>query len=172
VLYLDKPLRAHTLFQAVCRTNRRWTNPVTHQEKLHGLVVDYVGMGTELAKAVAVRDTGDGKALPADTGELVDLLAEWVERCMARFAGIDRHTSGFEQLYAAQERLLTRPQGTPSPPNSSEPRACSSSSGPKLPFVGSKVTTSGWPASTARSHRPMRPTSCCGSGSQDGCPGP
>ena len=26
-MYLDKPLRAHTLFQAVCRTNRRWTNP-------------------------------------------------------------------------------------------------------------------------------------------------
>ena len=27
VLYLDRPLRAHTLFQAVTRTNRRWTNP-------------------------------------------------------------------------------------------------------------------------------------------------
>ncbi|MGI8793895.1 MAG: type I restriction enzyme subunit R domain-containing protein, partial [Acidimicrobiales bacterium] len=27
VMDLDKPLRAHTLFQAVCRTNRRWSNP-------------------------------------------------------------------------------------------------------------------------------------------------
>jgi type I restriction enzyme R subunit len=45
VLYLDKPLRAHTLFQAVCRTNRRWTNPITGQQKLHGLIVDYVGLG-------------------------------------------------------------------------------------------------------------------------------
>ena len=51
-MYLDKPLRAHTLFQAVIRTNRRWTNPVTGLEKLHGLIVDYVGLGAELAKAV------------------------------------------------------------------------------------------------------------------------
>ena len=105
VLYLDKPLRAHTLFQAVCRTNRRWTNPHTGQEKLHGLVVDYVGLGAELAKAVAVSDTGVRKALPADVDELVEILDEYVATCMARFEGIDRTTSGFEQLYAAQERL-------------------------------------------------------------------
>jgi type I restriction enzyme R subunit len=47
VMYLDKPLRTHTLFQAVCRTNRRWTNPITGQQKLHGLIVDYVGLGKE-----------------------------------------------------------------------------------------------------------------------------
>ena len=58
VIYLDKPLRAHTLFQAVTRTNRRWTNPMTGQEKLNGLVVDYIGLGSELAKAVAVTDSG------------------------------------------------------------------------------------------------------------------
>jgi type I restriction enzyme R subunit len=105
VMYLDKPLRAHTLFQAVCRTNRRWTNPVTRQEKLHGLVVDYVGLGAELARAVAVSDTGTRKALPADVDELVDTLGEYVGTAMARFEGIDRTASGFEQLYAAQERL-------------------------------------------------------------------
>jgi type I restriction enzyme R subunit len=105
VLYLDKPLRAHTLFQAVCRTNRRWTNPHTGQEKLHGLVVDYVGLGAELAKAVAVSDTGVRKALPADVDELVEILDKYVAICMARFEGIDRTASGFEQLYAAQERL-------------------------------------------------------------------
>lgn len=105
VMYLDKPLRAHTLFQAVCRTNRRWTNPRTGQEKLHGLVVDYVGLGNELAKAVAVRDTGRRTALPADVDELVDLLGEYVATAMARFAGIDRDAAGFEQLYQAQDRL-------------------------------------------------------------------
>jgi type I restriction enzyme R subunit len=36
VMYLDKPLRAHTLFQAVCRTNRRWTNPHTGQRSCTG----------------------------------------------------------------------------------------------------------------------------------------
>jgi type I restriction enzyme R subunit len=105
VMYLDRPLRAHTLFQAVTRTNRRWTNPNTDQEKLYGLVVDYVGLGTELAKAVAARDTGTGRERPTDTSELVQLLTEYVRECVARFDGIDRTTSAFEQLLAAQERL-------------------------------------------------------------------
>jgi type I restriction enzyme R subunit len=105
VLYLDKPLKAHTLFQAVCRTNRRWTNPHTEQEKLHGLIVDYVGMGNELAKAVAVRDTGLRPALPPDVDELVDLLADYIGLAMLRFHGINRTAPGYEQLYEAQERL-------------------------------------------------------------------
>ncbi|MDO8485438.1 MAG: hypothetical protein Q7S35_10925, partial [Candidatus Limnocylindrales bacterium] len=107
VMYLDKPLRAHTLFQAVCRTNRRWTNPRTDQEKLYGLVVDYVGLGSELAKAVAVKDRGGLKALPADVAELFDLLAGWVGGLIATFAGVDRTASGYEQLMAAQERVAT-----------------------------------------------------------------
>lgn len=105
VMYLDKPLKAHTLFQAVCRTNRRWTNPNTGQEKLHGLIVDYVGMGNELAKAVAVRDTGHRKALPSDVDELVALLGEYVATCMTRFTTVVRTAAGFEQLYAAQQAL-------------------------------------------------------------------
>ena len=36
-MYLDKPLRRHTLFQAITRTNRRFTHPQTGQEKRHGL---------------------------------------------------------------------------------------------------------------------------------------
>jgi type I restriction enzyme R subunit len=107
VMYLDKPLRAHTLFQAVCRTNRRWTNPRTGQEKLHGLVVDYVGLGTELARAVAVRDTGARKALPPDVDELIDLLAEWIGAAMAPFVAVERSAAGYEQLLAAQERIGT-----------------------------------------------------------------
>ena len=51
-MYLDKPLRLHTLFQAITRTNRRWTNPVTEQEKLFGLIVHDVGLGNEIAKAL------------------------------------------------------------------------------------------------------------------------
>ena len=107
VMYLDKPLRAHTLFQAVTRTNRRWTNPFTGQEKLYGLIVDYVGLGAELAKAVAVKDTGGRKALPADVEELFAILAEAVHQTMTPFAGIDRSSATYEQLMAAQEQLVT-----------------------------------------------------------------
>ena len=107
VMYLDKPLKAHTLFQAVCRTNRRWTNPRTGQEKLYGLVVDYVGLGAELARAVAVRDTGLRKALPTDVDELIELLGEWVGAAMVPFVGVDRSATGYDQLMAAQERIAT-----------------------------------------------------------------
>jgi len=107
VMYLDKPLRAHTLFQAVCRTNRRWTNPRTGQEKLYGLIVDYIGLGAELAKAVAVKDTGARKALPPNVDELITILAEQVGEAMGRFAGIDRGWAAYEQLLAAQERIAT-----------------------------------------------------------------
>ncbi|HEY5482769.1 MAG TPA: HsdR family type I site-specific deoxyribonuclease [Propionibacteriaceae bacterium] len=105
VMYLDKPLRAHTLFQAVTRTNRRWTNPTTGQEKFYGLIVDYIGLGAELAKAVAVKDTGGKKALPADIEELFAILAAEVEQTMAPFASIDRTSAAYEQLMAAQEVL-------------------------------------------------------------------
>ena len=107
VMYLDKPLRAHTLFQAVTRTNRRWTNPVTGQEKLNGLIVDYVGLGAELAKAVAVRDRGGKAALPVDVEELFTVLAELVHQAMAPFAAIVRTAAAYEQLMEAQEVLAS-----------------------------------------------------------------
>ena len=74
VMYLGKPLRAHTLFQATCRTNRRWTHPRTGQEKMHGLIVDYVGMGPEIAKAVTAKPA-DGQ--PTSDGDIDTLLAEF-----------------------------------------------------------------------------------------------
>ncbi len=105
VMYLDKPLRAHTLFQAIARTNRRWTNPVTGQEKLHGLVVDYVGLGTELAKALKVEDTGAGRSLPADVDTLYTEFASALSLALERFDGIDRGKADFATLMEAQERL-------------------------------------------------------------------
>lgn len=107
VMYLDKPLRAHTLFQAVTRTNRRWTNPATGQEKLYGLIVDYIGLGAELAKAVAVKDSGGKRALPTDVGELFAVLAEAVRETIAPFSGIERSAAGYEQLMAAQQAIAS-----------------------------------------------------------------
>ena len=108
VMYLDKPLRAHTLFQAVCRTNRRWTNPLTGQEKLHGLIVDYVGMGAELARAVAVKSTPTTKG-PSD-GDIKALFAQLIEAidtASQRFTDVDQTKPSFEQLFEAQQILDT-----------------------------------------------------------------
>jgi type I restriction enzyme, R subunit len=106
VIYLDKPLRAHTLFQAITRPNRRWTNPYTTQEKLHGLVVDYVGLGREVANALTVGYTGRNK--PAvDVDALYQELAATIASALDRFDGIDRTQGGFATLQQAQERLAT-----------------------------------------------------------------
>ena len=54
-LYLDKPLKAHTLMQAIARANR------VHEGKNNGLVVDYCGILKNLRKALATFATGKDK---------------------------------------------------------------------------------------------------------------
>lgn len=48
VLYLDQIIKAHNLLQAIARVNR-----VANQNKEHGFVVDYVGIGNHLRVALA-----------------------------------------------------------------------------------------------------------------------
>jgi type I restriction enzyme R subunit len=45
-LYVDKPMQGHGLMQAIARTNRIW------RDKPGGLIVDYIGIGEELKKAI------------------------------------------------------------------------------------------------------------------------
>jgi Type I site-specific restriction-modification system, R (restriction) subunit and related helicases len=53
-LYLDKPLKAHTLMQAIARANR------VNKDKNNGLIVDYCGILKNLRKALATfTGTGD-----------------------------------------------------------------------------------------------------------------
>lgn len=53
-LYLDKPLKAHTLMQAIARANR------VHDGKNNGLIVDYCGILKNLRKALATFSGTDG----------------------------------------------------------------------------------------------------------------
>src|ERR1051326_1997437 len=46
-MYLDKPMRGHSLMQAIARVNR------VFRDKPGGLVVDYLGLAAELKKALA-----------------------------------------------------------------------------------------------------------------------
>jgi type I restriction enzyme R subunit len=47
-IYLDKPLRNHTLMQTIARANR------VFRDKVNGLIVDYVGVFRDLQKALAI----------------------------------------------------------------------------------------------------------------------
>jgi len=78
VLYLDKPLKAHTLMQAIARANR------IHEGKNNGLIVDYCGILKNLRKALATYagqgDSGHGKDIELDpTRPEEELVAELVE---------------------------------------------------------------------------------------------
>lgn len=62
-LYVDKPMRNHTLMQAIARVNR------VFKDKPGGLVVDYLGIATDLKKALAFYSDSGGKGDPAENQE-------------------------------------------------------------------------------------------------------
>ena len=61
-IYLDKPMRNHTLMQTIARANR------VFGEKVNGLIVDYIGIFRDLQKALAIYGSGIGGE--AGQGEL------------------------------------------------------------------------------------------------------
>jgi type I restriction enzyme, R subunit len=98
-MYLDKPMRDHTLLQAICRTNRPYG-----EEKTHGLIVDYIGVFDDVAQAIQLDEEGITKVV-SNIAALIDQLPEAMATCLAYFDGLDRTVSGYEGLIAAQERL-------------------------------------------------------------------
>ena len=54
-MYLDKPMRDHTLLQAIARVNRPYENEADEMVKPHGFVLDFVGIFDKLEKALGVR---------------------------------------------------------------------------------------------------------------------
>ena len=57
-LYIDKPMKGHNLMQAIARVNR------VYKDKEGGLIVDYIGIATELKKALSVYTDNGGKGSP------------------------------------------------------------------------------------------------------------
>lgn len=98
-MYLDKPLRDHTLLQAICRTNRTYGD-----KKTHGLIVDYLGVFDDVAKALEFDEAGFRKVVTNIVG-LKGQLPEAIQKCLAFFPGVDRAQAGYEGLMAAQDCL-------------------------------------------------------------------
>src|SRR5205085_6015343 len=57
-VYLDKPMRNHTLMQTIARANRVF--PVKHS----GMIVDYANVFASLERALAIYGAGKGGASP------------------------------------------------------------------------------------------------------------
>ena len=92
-IYLDKPMRNHTLMQTIARANR------VYQQKVNGLIVDYIGVFRDLQEALAIYGSASGGGVVEgdtpvkDKSALVEKLkvaiSEAVEFCQQR--GIDFH---------------------------------------------------------------------------------
>lgn len=74
-LYLDKPMKGHTLMQAIARANRVYPN------KPCGIIVDYVNVFKYMKKALSEYATGsDGTEFPAkEIDKLVDLIGQTID---------------------------------------------------------------------------------------------
>lgn len=64
-MYVDKPMRGHSLMQAIARVNR------VFKDKPGGLIVDYLGIAADLQEAVDHYTQEGGQGLPADSLEQV-----------------------------------------------------------------------------------------------------
>lgn len=84
-LYLDKPMKSHTLMQTIARANR------VHDEwKNNGLIVDYIETYKALLEALAIYAIGGDKGKPGEDGDIEvpvkpieDLIADLEETITA-----------------------------------------------------------------------------------------
>jgi type I restriction enzyme R subunit len=73
-MYIDKPMKGHTLMQAIARVNR------VYKDKEGGLIVDYIGIATELKKALATYSESGGKGSPTlDINKAIAVMKEKYE---------------------------------------------------------------------------------------------
>lgn len=98
-MYLDKPMKNHTLLQAICRTNRKY-----NENKKSGLIVDFVGVFDNVARSLAF-DEETVHQIVKNLDEIKALIPTFVSECVEFFPGVDRTIGGWEGLMAAQECL-------------------------------------------------------------------
>ena len=107
-LYIDKPMKGHNLMQAIARVNR------VYKDKKGGLIVDYLGIASDLKKALSFYSDSGGKGDPAVAQEqAVQLMLEKLEVVSQMFHGF-AYEEYFEAgtgrklslILAAEEHIL------------------------------------------------------------------
>lgn len=83
-MYIDKPMKDHNLMQAIARVNR------VFKDKPGGLIVDYIGIATNLKKALGFYAGSGGKGVPAETHQkAVEIMLEKIEVVRGILHGFD-----------------------------------------------------------------------------------
>ncbi|PZO13695.1 MAG: DEAD/DEAH box helicase [Leptolyngbya foveolarum] len=107
-LYIDKPMKGHNLMQAIARVNR------VYKDKPGGLVVDYLGIASDLKEALSFYSDAGGKGDPTLAQEqAVELMLEKLEVVSAMYHGFpyenyfDADTARkLSMILAAEEHIL------------------------------------------------------------------
>lgn len=107
-LYIDKPMKGHNLMQAIARVNR------VYKDKPGGLIVDYLGIASDLKKALAFYSDAGGKGDPAELQEqAVQLMLEKLEVVAQMYHGFEYETyfeadtsKKLSMILAAEEHIL------------------------------------------------------------------
>ncbi|OJW85605.1 HsdR family type I site-specific deoxyribonuclease [Thiobacillus sp. 65-1402] len=86
-MYLDKPMRDHTLLQAIARVNRPYENEAQEMVKPHGFVLDFVGIFDKLEKALAF-DSEEINAIVKDLKLLKVLFKNKMESKAPEYLGL------------------------------------------------------------------------------------
>lgn len=93
-MYVDKPMRGHNLMQAIARVNR------VFKDKPGGLIVDYIGIASDLKTALATYTQSGGKGTPTlDQNEAVAKMLEKFEIIEQMFAGFN-----YKKYFSADTR--------------------------------------------------------------------
>jgi len=83
-MYIDKLMRGHNLMQAIARVNR------VFKDKPGGLIVDYIGIASDLKIALATYTSSGGKGVPTlDQNEAIEMMLEKFEIVEQMFDGFD-----------------------------------------------------------------------------------
>ncbi len=112
-LYIDKPMQGHNLMQAIARVNR------VYKDKPGGLIVDYLGIASDLKKALSFYSDSGGKGDPTVLQEkAVQMMLEKLEVVSQMFYGF-AYEEYFEAdtskklslILAAEEHILSLDNG-------------------------------------------------------------
>ncbi len=112
-LYIDKPMKGHNLMQAIARVNR------VYKDKPGGLIVDYLGIASDLKKALAFYSDSGGKGDPTILQEqAVQLMLEKMEIVSQMYYGFEYETyfeagtsKKLSMILAAEEHILGLEEG-------------------------------------------------------------
>lgn len=98
-MYVDKPMRGHNLMQAIARVNR------VYKDKTGGLIVDYLGIASDLKEALSFYSDSGGRGDPINTQEqAVSFMLEKLEVVTQMFHGFPYET--YFQAYTSQKLSL------------------------------------------------------------------